>query len=328
MRPTDQLDAILPEVSNLVDRIDPMQLDDPTPCGRFRVGEVLDHMITLGHGIAHLFRGEEPPDSAPTRTYGVVPKAEFRAVMDDLLAAVRSDGALDRTITTPLGEMDGESFARFVAFDGLVHGWDLAAATGSTYGVEPDVVAAVDAFARAAITTDLRDGDRFAEPTTPPADASPLERVAAFSGRSVEDRWRRAHRALHVDKNAVPVKIDVPGAVARQIPDFGDASGYGPMAGEYFSLGAGTDIAPLLRGLDHDTCHAPHWGYMISGTVIVSFVGGAESVCSGGEIFYWPPGHTVSVVDDTEVIIFSPQREHVAVLDHMLEQMAATPAPG
>jgi hypothetical protein len=41
-----------------------------------------------------------------------------------------------------------------------------------------------------------------------------------------------------------------------KLPNFGDATGFGKMGGEYFSLGAGTDIAPLLKGLKDDGCHA------------------------------------------------------------------------
>ena len=80
---------------------------------------------------------------------------------------------------------------------------------------------------------------------------------------------------MRIAKNDVPAKIDVPGAKARQVTDFGDASGYGTIAGEYFSLAAGTDIAPLLKGLEGDSCNAPHWGFMISGEVVVTFTSGA-----------------------------------------------------
>jgi hypothetical protein len=51
---------------------------------------------------------------------------------------------------------------------------------------------------------------------------------------------------MRIDKHDIPVKIDVPGAKARQLTDFGSATG---SLGKYFSLGAGTDIAPLLVGL-------------------------------------------------------------------------------
>ena len=127
---------------------------------------------------------------------------------------------------------------------------------------------------------------------------------------------------MRVAKNDIPVKIDVPGAVARQAVGFGETSGVGSMGGEYFSLGAGTDIAPLLKGLEDDACQAPHWGYMISGEVAVSYTDGSEETCSAEDLFYWPPGHSVRVVDDAEVILFSPQVEHAQVMDHMLAQMA------
>jgi hypothetical protein len=115
---------------------------------------------------------------------------------------------------------------------------------------------------------------------------------------------------MRVAKNDIPVKIDVPGAVARQAVGFGDISGLGSMGGEYFSLGAGTDIAPLLKGLEGDACQPPHWGYMISGAVVISYTNGTEETRSGNDLFYWPPGHSVRVVDDAEVILFSPQLEH------------------
>lgn len=128
---------------------------------------------------------------------------------------------------------------------------------------------------------------------------------------------------MHITKQSIPAKINVPGAVARQVPEFGDASGYQTMAGEYFSLGAGTDIAPLLKGLKDDTCQAPHWGYVISGDLVVSYSNGSQESCTTNDLFYWPPGHSVRVVNDAEIVLFSPEREHTAVMDHMLDTMRA-----
>jgi hypothetical protein len=126
---------------------------------------------------------------------------------------------------------------------------------------------------------------------------------------------------MRTAKEDIPVKFDVPGAVARQLCDFGDATEFGAIGAEYFSLGAGTDIAPLLQGLDDDACQAPHWGYLISGGLVVDYTDGSSDACDGGDVFYWPPGHSVRVTADAEVILFSPQREHTHVLDHMLDKM-------
>ncbi len=129
---------------------------------------------------------------------------------------------------------------------------------------------------------------------------------------------------MRIAKHDVPVKIEVPGATARQVTDFGDATGFGAIGGEYFSLAAGTDIAPLLLGLDDNACHAPHWGYVISGGLVVSYTDATEDTCGGGDLFYWPPGHSVRVTSDAEVVLFSPQKEHSEVMDHMLAKIAGS----
>ena len=126
---------------------------------------------------------------------------------------------------------------------------------------------------------------------------------------------------MRIPKDQIPAKINVPGAIARQATNFGDATGFGKMAGEYFSLGAGTDIAPLLKGLKDNACDAPHWGYMISGELVVSYTDGKTDTCKTNDLFYWPPGHSVRVVADSEVVLFSPQHEHTRVMDHMLAAM-------
>lgn len=126
---------------------------------------------------------------------------------------------------------------------------------------------------------------------------------------------------MRIPKDQIPATIAAPGAVARQATDFGDAAGFGRMAAEYFSLGAGTDIAPLLKGLKDDACHAPHWGYVLSGELVVTYTDGQADTCAENDLFYWPPGHSVRVVRDSEVVLFSPQREHSQVLDHMRNAM-------
>jgi uncharacterized protein (TIGR03086 family) len=185
MTPIEQLSQILPIVSDTVDRIQPDQLDNPTPCSRFSVRDVLDHMLVLGGAFGYAFRGEEVPTIEAPPMNGRVPAAEFRKTMDDLIEAVRSPGAMKRTVVSPMGEMPGETFARLVAFDGLVHGWDLARATGQEYRISDTLVADVDQFARVAITDGMRDGDTFKAAITAPHGATPVEQLVAFSGRSL-----------------------------------------------------------------------------------------------------------------------------------------------
>ena len=181
-----QLDELMPVLHGLVDRISPEQLDDRTPCTNFTVTGVLEHMIGGATAFAPLFRGQPAFAGEPTTT-GTL-QDRWRAAMVDLLDAVHSEGAAERTIAAPFGEVPGSVFARFVAFDGLVHGWDLATATNQRYAPREELVREVDAFARQALAPAMRDGDTFAAETEVPADAGVLEKLVAFSGRQVTNR--------------------------------------------------------------------------------------------------------------------------------------------
>ena len=126
---------------------------------------------------------------------------------------------------------------------------------------------------------------------------------------------------MRIKKEDVPVKIDAPGALARQQTGFGDSTGYGELSGEYFSLGAGADITPLLCGLKDDLCQCPHWGYLLSGNITVIYGDKSEDKIGMGDLFYMPEGHTVKADADSELIMFSPQKEHTEVINHLLEKM-------
>jgi hypothetical protein len=125
---------------------------------------------------------------------------------------------------------------------------------------------------------------------------------------------------MHVDKNDITTKLKAPGATARHQPGFGEASG--ELAAEYFSMAAGTDLAPLLEGLTGDHCPSPHWGYVIEGDLVVSYSDGTEECCTGGEVFYWPGGHSVRVERDAEIVLFSPPHLHGPVIDHIGKKVA------
>ncbi len=125
---------------------------------------------------------------------------------------------------------------------------------------------------------------------------------------------------MHVSQNELPIKIDAPGANARHHGDFGPANG--DMAAEYFTMAAGADLAPLLEGLEHDACHSAHWGYMVAGEVVVTYRDGTDERCTAGDMFYWPPGHSVRVEADAELAMFSPRDDHAPVLDHIAAKLA------
>jgi hypothetical protein len=127
---------------------------------------------------------------------------------------------------------------------------------------------------------------------------------------------------MRIAKDDVDVKMSIPGAMLRQRKDFGDATGYGKISGEYFSLAAGVDTTPLFQGLDGNLCQCPHWGFLLQGKITTTDASGAQETVRAHDLFYWPPGHNVRVDEDAEVIMFSPQHEHTQVIDHMIKVVA------
>ena len=126
---------------------------------------------------------------------------------------------------------------------------------------------------------------------------------------------------MHIAKNDVPVKIAVPGATARVQKGFGDVSGYSKIGAEFFSFGAGTDITELLHGLEGNLCQCPHWGYVLEGSMTTTDANGMQESVNAGDLFYWPPGHTVKANEDTDFVMFSPEKEHDEVIEHILNKV-------
>ena len=177
-----QLDQIAPLLGGIVANIGDDDLGRPTPCANFAVADVLEHMIGGASAFAPAFRGDGSPAQPPTD--GDV-FARWNAAMGALMEAVHTDGAQDNTISSPFGEVSGAYFARYVALDGITHAWDLATATGQHFDPPAELVGQVDAFARELLVPEMRDGDTFAAATEPSADATPIERLVAFTGRTV-----------------------------------------------------------------------------------------------------------------------------------------------
>ena len=126
---------------------------------------------------------------------------------------------------------------------------------------------------------------------------------------------------MKIAKEDVRVMMDIPGAVARLQGGFGDVSGYTGISCEYFTMSAGVDTTPLFEGLENDLCQGPHWGFVLKGQITTTDAGGQQETVRTHDLFYWPPGHNVKVDADAEIIMFSPEREHKLVVNHMLNKV-------
>ena len=173
-----QLDEIIPMLEGIVLRIPAAGYDAATPCSEWTVTGVLEHMTAGATTFAAAFSGSAPPASSAGKL-----REQWGSAMRGLLDAVHSPGSQERTIASPFGDVPGADFARFVALDGLVHGWDLCSASGQAYVPREELVLAVDGFARQALTPAIRASGAFRDPVEPAPGADALGRLVAFTGR-------------------------------------------------------------------------------------------------------------------------------------------------
>lgn len=86
-------------------------------------------------------------------------------------------------------------------------------------------------------------------------------------------------------------------------------------------LPRGADATPLLEGLPHNLCQCPHWGTVLQGSIHVRYADGREECVRAGDVYYWPPGHTVWVDEDYEAVEFSPASLMGEVIEHLKSKL-------
>ncbi len=147
------------------------ELDQPTPCTGWDVGQLLAHLAVGPGNLLDMARGGSPDwSAAPDRVDD--PAGTFRAGADELLAHWRDSDPAERQ------GIDWQ-IAEFAA-----HTWDVVTATGQTPELDSDVAERGLAFMSATLKPEMR-GDTFAPEQPAPANATPHERLAAFAGRDV-----------------------------------------------------------------------------------------------------------------------------------------------
>jgi uncharacterized protein (TIGR03086 family) len=164
------------------------QLGAATPCLDWDVRDLLNHIVGalwLAEGMFgdQLPRHQMAPGSLPaTDLIGDDPAAAYAEAATAALAATAGD-ALTRMHVTPLGEMPGPLLAGFTTLDIVVHGWDLAVATGQPADLDGRLAAHVLAFAEQSYATKESRGDGIGPALPVAADASVTERLTAYLGR-------------------------------------------------------------------------------------------------------------------------------------------------
>jgi uncharacterized protein (TIGR03086 family) len=91
------------------------------------------------------------------------------------------------TFKPPFGQVPGQIFVGIRTTDVLTHAWDLAAATGQSTNIDPELATEQLAAARAFAGAQFRGpGKPFAEEQPCSPERAPADQLAAFLGRNVQ----------------------------------------------------------------------------------------------------------------------------------------------
>lgn len=181
-------------LARLADGVREDRLADPTPCPDLAVRNLLGHLTGLAVAFRDAARKNLGPttDTSPEASVPDVGpgwREELAKVLGELADAWREPDAW--TGMTRAGGIDlpGAVAGAVVADELVIHGWDLARATGQEYTPDPAALQAAYALLAAAAAESDRDQGMFGPVVAVPADAPLLERAVGLSGR--DPGWTR-----------------------------------------------------------------------------------------------------------------------------------------
>jgi uncharacterized protein (TIGR03086 family) len=181
------------EVARLLYGVTDAHLDGPTPCPEYPVAALLDHL--MGLTLAFTWGAHKtPPDAAPDLSGPPSPAGDhldpqWRSRLPVQLTALAdawADPAAWEGMTTVGGATLPGEVMGLVALDEVVlHGWDLARATGQEFRCDPASTATVLGFTEASALPGQEAGRQgvFGPVVPVAADAPPLHRALGFAGR-------------------------------------------------------------------------------------------------------------------------------------------------
>ncbi|GAB2662501.1 TIGR03086 family metal-binding protein [Prescottella soli] len=174
-------------VTALMAEVRPDQLTDPTPCDEFDVAMLMGHLVATVDRARVIGEGGDPA-TVPLVADGAVdgdPSGAYRIACEKMWIVWGDDALLDLIVTAPWGRVPGRAAIWGYLNETLVHGWDLAAATGQPTEADSALAESALEVARRAIPASPRGGHvPFGAVVEPAEGAGPTERLANWSGRA------------------------------------------------------------------------------------------------------------------------------------------------
>jgi uncharacterized protein (TIGR03086 family) len=162
------------------------QLGDASTCAEWKVKDLVNHMIAGNFMFGTLTKGDKldrsqpPPDFVSQGNYAET----FNTAADMNIAGWSTPGVMDTPIELPFGTMPGKEAIRIALLEQVVHGWDLAKATGQDTEIPEQLAAPMLDGVKKIIPPGVRPEQLpFGPEVTVPDSASTTEKLVAYLGR-------------------------------------------------------------------------------------------------------------------------------------------------
>jgi uncharacterized protein (TIGR03086 family) len=175
----------LDATGQVVAGIAPSQGSTPTPCEGWDVTALLNHIVAGNLWAAELVAGrtiEEVGDTLDGDVLGDNIPGAYQASAAAAAAGFGRPGALDAPCAVSYGPVPGSVYAGHRIVDVLIHGWDLAVATGQDTTIDPELVAGCTAIVEPQLDM-LRASGMFGDSPDVGADADAQTRLLSLLGR-------------------------------------------------------------------------------------------------------------------------------------------------
>ena len=180
------------EVARIVRGVTDDQLSAATPCTELTVADLLDHLGGLCAAFAMAAR-KEPGVEGTNATFDGSRlddgwRDQIPGALADLAASWQAPDAWEGMTAAGGVEMPGEIGGLVALDEVVVHGWDLATATGQDYDPPADAVGALHDFVAGWVSDEVPEDSPFGRPVDVPTDAPVLDRLVGLTGR--DPGWR------------------------------------------------------------------------------------------------------------------------------------------
>ncbi len=149
------------------------------------VAGLVNHLVGAQEFFVAGMTGTPPEEQADVASSDFA--SAFDAASAKALATFQADGALEKMVTLPFGQMPGAAVMGMAMTDTFQHAWDLAKATGQDTDLNPQLAAQLLAASQQSIQDAFRgpEGAPFGPEQQSPEGASNADQLAAFLGRKV-----------------------------------------------------------------------------------------------------------------------------------------------